>query len=381
MKKQFSLFIFSLLFITSHIIAQTNARKEIKIPNISGYKTLKCDFHLHTVFSDGDVWPTTRVEEAWREGLDAIALTDHLEYQPKKVFIPTDHNAPITIAQSIADNYDILLIMGAEITRKMPPGHLNALFIKDANALVIYDWKSVVAEVKKQGGFIFWNHPWWVGQQPDGIARWYDEHSYLLDNNLLGGIEIANGPENSMDTYKWSQEKNLTIVGNSDNHYPIGMDYRLDLGEHRTMTLVFAKEKSNESILEALRNRRTAVYQSNNIIGEEHFLKEIFTQSIIVHKREIMAQGRQSVFIPISNNSDINYTLNLKNGNNQIDFPKEIIIPAGRTIILKVRAIKDDISIDENIAVDYEVKNLITGPEKFYKFSFEFETKISPIKK
>lgn len=40
------------------------------------------DLHIHTVFSDGNVWPTLRVEEARREGLDLIAMTEHLEYQP-----------------------------------------------------------------------------------------------------------------------------------------------------------------------------------------------------------------------------------------------------------------------------------------------------------
>jgi 3',5'-nucleoside bisphosphate phosphatase len=379
MKKTLLIYLF---FIFSfNLSGQTDSRKEIKIPDVLGYKTLKCDFHLHTVFSDGDVWPTTRIEEAWREGLDAIALTDHLEYQPKKKYIPTDHNAPATIAQSASDKFGVLLIKGAEITRKMPPGHLNAIFIKDANALVMDDWKSVVAEVKKQGGFIFWNHPWWIGQQPDGIARWYDEHSYLLDNNFLGGIEIANGPENSMATYKWSLDKNLAIVGNSDNHYPIGMDYRLDHGEHRTMTLVFAKEKTSGSILEALKNRRTAVYQGNNIYGDEIFLREIFAASITVHKSEIVTSGRQSVFIPVTNASDINYILNLEKGNHQIDFPKEITLPAGRTILVSARAIKDDIDIDEKIDVEYSIKNLIVAPEKYLKHSFMFGTKISPLKK
>ncbi|HBG87129.1 MAG TPA: hypothetical protein DEG09_08890 [Marinilabiliaceae bacterium] len=47
-------------------------RKEIRIPNVLGYQTLKCDFHMHTIFSDGDVWPAVRVQEAWEEGLDAI---------------------------------------------------------------------------------------------------------------------------------------------------------------------------------------------------------------------------------------------------------------------------------------------------------------------
>ena len=52
---------------------------KIVISDLKGYVTLKCDFHIHTVFSDGTVWPTVRVDEAYREGLDAIAITDHLE--------------------------------------------------------------------------------------------------------------------------------------------------------------------------------------------------------------------------------------------------------------------------------------------------------------
>ena len=51
----------------------------IVIPDIEGYKTLKGDFHIHTVFSDGDVWPSTRVKEAVWEGLDVIAITEHLD--------------------------------------------------------------------------------------------------------------------------------------------------------------------------------------------------------------------------------------------------------------------------------------------------------------
>jgi len=58
--------------------AQEAARIEPKLPDISGYQTVLCDFHIHTMFSDGSVWPTVRVQEAWMEGLDAISITDHL---------------------------------------------------------------------------------------------------------------------------------------------------------------------------------------------------------------------------------------------------------------------------------------------------------------
>lgn len=51
----------------------------VEIPDIPGYKTLRCDLHMHTVFSDGQVWPAVRVNEATREGLAAIAITEHQE--------------------------------------------------------------------------------------------------------------------------------------------------------------------------------------------------------------------------------------------------------------------------------------------------------------
>ncbi len=92
--------------------AQLNTRKHIAIPDIPGYQTLACDFHMHTVFSDGAVWPTVRVEEAWREGLDAISITDHIEYQPNRADIPTNHNRNYAVAKPVAESLDIILIRG-----------------------------------------------------------------------------------------------------------------------------------------------------------------------------------------------------------------------------------------------------------------------------
>ena len=89
---------------------------------------------MHTVFSDGMVWPTIRVDEAFQEGLDAIALTEHIEYRPKlSDFTSKDHLRSYEIAKKAANDYDIILIKGTEITRKMAPGHFNAIFLKDAN--------------------------------------------------------------------------------------------------------------------------------------------------------------------------------------------------------------------------------------------------------
>src|ERR1035437_2346251 len=115
--------------------AQTRVRSEVNFPDIPGYVTLKCDFHMHTVFSDGQVWPTVRVEEAWRQGLDAIAITDHIEYKPHKADVSTNYNRSYELAKGSAENLNLILIKAAEITRGEPPGHLNALFLDQIEPL------------------------------------------------------------------------------------------------------------------------------------------------------------------------------------------------------------------------------------------------------
>ncbi len=89
---------------------------------------------MHTVLSDGSVWPDIRVQEALRDGLDAISITDHIEYLPHKDDIPhADRNRGYAMASQRAEGTGLIVINGVEITRSMPPGHSNAIFVKDAN--------------------------------------------------------------------------------------------------------------------------------------------------------------------------------------------------------------------------------------------------------
>ena len=60
----------------------------IIFPDVEGRLTLISDLHTHSVFSDGHVWPNIRVSEAQRNGLDVLAITEHLEYQPHISQIP-----------------------------------------------------------------------------------------------------------------------------------------------------------------------------------------------------------------------------------------------------------------------------------------------------
>ena len=57
----------------------------IQFPDTEKYQTIVLDPHTHSTFSDGHVWPRIRVAEALRDGLDAMAITEHLEWQPHLV--------------------------------------------------------------------------------------------------------------------------------------------------------------------------------------------------------------------------------------------------------------------------------------------------------
>ena len=75
---------------------------------------LGADLHTHTVFSDGMVWPTIRVQEALRENIEIIAITDHLEYQPKKQDIPNPElNRSYIIAKGSVSEKDLIVLRGS----------------------------------------------------------------------------------------------------------------------------------------------------------------------------------------------------------------------------------------------------------------------------
>jgi len=340
------------------------ARREVKIPDIPGYRTLKCDFHTHTVFSDGQVWPTVRVEEAWREGLDAIAITDHIEYKPHTQDVRPDGGRAYEIARAASDEKGLIIIRGAEITRDMPPGHCNALFLKNAKALDTKDWNDVMRNAAEQGAFVIWNHPGWDGQQPDGVPRWYPEHTEMYEKGWMQGIEIVNENEYYPLAHKWAVEKKLTIVGNSDIHEPTGMAYDFCKGEHRPMTLVFAKERNEDSIKEALVAHRTAIYYKNSIIGEEKYLGPIFDKSVQIPEAEVTIKGKGKAYIRIHNESEVDFELVANGSPEHIQAPGNITLYGDKTVLLAIGGKEQTFSGTEKIRIPYRVKNLMVAPDE-----------------
>lgn len=294
-----------------------HADRVIDFPDIPGYLTLTTDLHIHTVFSDGSVWPNIRVQEADRDGLDAIAMTDHLEYQPHQDDIPhPDRNRSYEVAVQEAEGSELIVINGSEITRSMPPGHANAVFIEDANPLLQDDPMDAFREARSQDAFIFWNHPAWTAQVPSGRATLTDMHRELIDGGLLNGIEVVNEHTYSDEALQIALDHDLTIMGTSDVHGLIDWQYDVPHG-HRPVTLVFSTERSADGLKEGLMDRRTAVWFDDMLIGREEWIVPLIMSSISVESASyegessvlnvVLENGSDAAFV-LQNRSDVNFT-------------------------------------------------------------------------
>lgn len=374
MKKSFLILLVLLVYQLS-VNGQANTRRVINIPDIPGFFTLKCDFHMHTVFSDGNVWPSVRVAEAWQEGLDAIAISDHIEYHPHKDDLPVQFGRAFEIAKPHADQMGLLLIRAAEITRQMPPGHFNCLFLEDVGALDKEDfWASMQAAVD-QGAYIFWNHPGW--RQKDEIPIWYEEHDSIYNLGWMHGMEIVNGSSYYPLAYQWCLEKGITIFGNSDVHNPTGIDYYSGGEETRSLTLVFAREKNNESLREALDEGRTAVWRGDELYGQATYLRAIFDQSVRVLSQPIKLTGKGFTYVQVINESDIIFKLKMGEGLKGFGYAPEIILYPGRIAFMPLQNLTEGKEGSSDISIPYSVTNLFTGPDENLSVTLDMKVKFN----
>lgn len=344
--------------------------RAIEFPDTDDYKTLVVDLHTHSVFSDGHVWPTVRIAEAQKDGLDGIAITEHLEFQPHISDIPhPDRNRSFEEAKRAARDLNLVVIPGVEITRQGDPGHINAIFVKDANLLVKQRQEHVVAEedmfptreeaqaasakvtqlfpgahqiehkgrmvwmpfethemylalanyahattldartalqaASEQGAFTFWNHPNF--ETVDAELNKF--HAAAVKDKILHGIEIANGDRYYENAHRLALKHDLALIGVSDVHELIEWDYRPEAAEnpgHRPVTLVLAKDESMQSMREALFARRTVVWWKNTLIGRAQHLNPLLEASVSIAKIDVESWG---IRVTLHNHSDARFLL------------------------------------------------------------------------
>ncbi len=317
---------------TYRLVGESKARRtEIILPQVKGYNVYKGDFHIHTIYSDGGVNPDTRVTEAWYDGLDIIAITDHYENrkgernffkvvapynedgQPTKYLggnakngIKADFNAIHNEAATKLEKSGIpmLLIKGCEMARKNEThGHFNCLFLKDINTVYDPDMAQAFRKVKEQGGLIIHNHPGWRRKTSDKT----EFHNQVYSEGLIDGVEVVNGLSFYPHIVRRCIDEKLAMFANTDIHATTYANYG-SVGLHRTMTLVLAKDLTEKAVKDAILKRRTIAYAGGSLIGEEEWLSE-FLNAAVDCRLVRVDEKKGSRLFTITNMSSITYKL------------------------------------------------------------------------
>ena len=207
-----------------------------------------------------------------------------------------------------------MVIKGAEITRSKPLGHLNALFISDANALDVEDPLQAIDIAEAQGAYIIWNHPGW----PDNKSTFYPVHEELIKAGKIDAYEAYNYMESYPLTFDWYAQYGIAPMANTDIHGSINIDYDCGDGWMRPMTLVFATEKTEAALREALDAKRTLAFFHGNLVGDKEYLSKLVGASLKTRK-----VGER---LEVTNISDITYKMTKGNS--------LYVFPAGKTVLI-----------------------------------------------
>ena len=219
---------------------------------VNGYNVYKADLHTHTIYSDAQVLPSFRVMEAWQDGLDIMAVTEHIEnrafeqtmvdYLEKYVSdkydsavnhrisrgpaddrgILVDLNYAVRESQKTARKYGLTIIPGTEITRYGKYiGHFNALFTTDNNLIYDKDPVQTVRNAKAQGAFIMHNHP-----RNSSFSK-TDLDEFINNNNIKtlsivknnGEVEVITKSEKYLkrEAYLYKERYKRKIAPNKTN--------------------------------------------------------------------------------------------------------------------------------------------------------------------
>ncbi|MEM3985537.1 MAG: CehA/McbA family metallohydrolase [Candidatus Methanomethylicia archaeon] len=193
---------------------------------------LKFDLHVHTEYSDGIGSIREILLEAYRKGLNGIAITDH--------------NTTIALkeVEKYSSKLGLMVIPGLEL--KTDAGHILALGVnvnlKDKTRLI---YEDAIDWIRSLGGITIIAHPAievnkmnkWIIKKPDAIEAF--NSNYPFNTFLIRGWKIIN-------------RIRVPITAGSDAHNPkcIGNAY----------TIIEVNELSIEEILKAIKLGRTKVF-------------------------------------------------------------------------------------------------------------------------
>ena len=154
--------------------------------------------------------------------------------------------------------------------------------------------------------------------------------------------------------------------------------YEIDYlhGEHRPVTLVFAKERSQEGIREALDNQRTVAFAEGMVYGREDNVRALFDACVKVVS---VTHDWRSTKITLENCSSIPVKMSKAPGAEVWSYTREFEIPPHSIYVLTINALQKDykyqeITADEVFANLY-VNTFMVGPNVPLKVEYRVKRK------
>jgi len=302
----------------------TIIRTSKPFPKVGEYDVLIGDFHCHTVKSDGKVTPRERIVEAYRFGLDVIAITDHRNFLA--------YNQVSRFANCLG----ILLIRGFEtgISKKehfvclgVPPDYVP----RDS-----HEWSETkegktafcdeeLSRIKDSGGLVIYAHPHMGMREP--VLRG-------IERGEIVGIEVKNGVVGSgwnsvlshgtycyPDAFDWALRHNLAVMSSSDLHVP-------RISGDEPCTLVLVRERTPDGVLDAIRSRRTIAWFCGMLWGREELLRDLMSSMVSV-SRSIDTIGTN--FMRVTNRGPVELRLSIEGAGAGVTLYN--VSPYGETLI------------------------------------------------
>ncbi len=230
----------------------------------AGYRVLQADFHAHTRFSDGFLSPFDIVLQAQRRGLDVLAVTEHNTTGPGKMarWFSGVVSGPI-------------IVVGEEVTTNKY--HLHGIGLSQT-VHAGDPLPDVLAEIHRQGGVAIAAHP---------VRRYWGAFNAQIEN--IDATEVmhplAFGQRGS-DSWRWPDMRDfyeqakangheLAAIGSSDYHaFSV-------LGVCRT--LVFVEEPTAAGVIDAIKKKRTVVYDlDGKAYGDPELAKALVADPVAI---------------------------------------------------------------------------------------------------
>ncbi|MBR2406222.1 MAG: hypothetical protein IKB04_04165 [Clostridia bacterium] len=238
-------------------------------------RPLKGDFHSHTYYSDGQDGVAMTPAEYREEGFDFFALTDHNRLFTSELAADLYKDIPlgmhIMTGEEVHPPESSLHIVGVGQTTGVSYEYIHH---KEAYEAALDELESTLThvpeqyrrrtamakwccnEIRKNGGLAIFAHPFWC----PNLYNYSEEFlNILFDEKLFDAVEIVggigtNGRLNNLQLTTWQEQafkgNVLPVVGSSDSHNHYSPNGKFG----RCFSVVFAKENTTASILEAVRS-------------------------------------------------------------------------------------------------------------------------------